>query len=214
MEAAAQETALRVPYRVRMNHIEACNCNVGCSCQFVGFPDRDGCEFMIAYEMTEGSYGDVDLAGVRAVVGMVYPGAIHEGNGRGVLFVDESVSDEQADALAEIFYGRAGGMPWEALAGTFESFEGPIRKPIEISAAGTRSSFRVPGVCEVVQRPVKDPVSGEDKNVHIRYPDGGFFWEESSVCTTDVMRMDYDGLRFEHPGWFASTAVAEWTNQA
>ena len=40
MTAATPEATTRTPYRVRMNHIEACNCNVGCGCQFVGYPDR------------------------------------------------------------------------------------------------------------------------------------------------------------------------------
>ena len=207
-------TSQRTAYRIKMNHLEACNCQHGCNCQFGGYPNEGYCEFLIAYDITEGRYGDVDLAGTKVVVIMKYPGAIHDGDGEGVFFVDDHASDEQVAALEEIWRGRAGGMPWEALAGTLRSFEGPVRSPIEVKLDGARSGFRVPGVLEVQQTPLVNPVTGEEKQVQIRYPKGGFFWDSADCATTASMQADYGGIRFSHPGKFASVAVAEWSNQA
>lgn len=53
-------------------------------------------------------------------------------------------------------------MLWEALAGTVGSFEGPIRQPIEMTVKGNRSGFRIPGLVEMRQTPIKDVVSGTD----------------------------------------------------
>src|SRR5688572_11384189 len=139
----AAETA--TPYRVKAESVEACNCPHGCNCQFAGFPNEGKCEFIVGYEVKDGTFGTVKMNGVRAVIVAKYPKAIHEGNGHVVLFIDDKATNEQADALATILSGKMGGMPWEALAGTIGKFEGPIRKPVEITIAGERSTVRVPG---------------------------------------------------------------------
>jgi hypothetical protein len=159
-------------------------------------------------------FGTVRLDGASFVVICIYPGAIHEGNGTVVLFVAESLTDAQAGAIAQILSGQHGGMPWEALAGTVTSFEGPVRAKIEMTVNGTRSSFRIPGVLELRQTPIKDAVSGDDKEVHIVYPKGGFFWNDGNVCTTAAMNASHGQLRFAHPGGYAAHAIARWTNEA
>lgn len=203
-----------IPYRITTHHLETCNCNHGCGCQFGGFPDRDGCESILGYEIIEGSYGDVDLAGVRAVEAAAWPGAIHEGGGRAVLFVDEKATDEQVEALVAILSGQAGGMPWEALATTIDRVDGPIRAPIEMTVDGRRSTFRVPGFVEVDMRPLENPVSGEEQDVHITYPSGGLMWDDGAIGTTGTMRLEYEDFRMEHPGGFAAYATPTWTNQS
>jgi hypothetical protein len=77
-------------YRVKAESVEACNCQHGCNCQFAGVPNEGRCEFIIGYEVKDGTFGLVSLDGVRAVVAAKYPKAIHEGNGHVVLFIDES----------------------------------------------------------------------------------------------------------------------------
>lgn len=118
----ATETAEKTAYRVKAESVEACNCPHGCDCQFTGFPNEGKCEFIIGYDVKDGSFGKVSLNGVRLVVAAKYPKAIHEGNGHVVLFVDDKASQEQADALVSILSGKMGGMPWEALGGTITRF--------------------------------------------------------------------------------------------
>src|SRR5205807_1836117 len=84
-------------------------------------------------------------------------------------------------AFATILSGKLGGMPWEALAGTIGKFEGPVRKPIEINVAGEKSSVRIPGAVELQLTPFRDVVSGQEKEVHIVYPKGGFFWNDAKM---------------------------------
>jgi hypothetical protein len=202
-----------VPWRMTVHNIEGCNCTRGCGCQFKGFPDDGGCEAIIAGEVKEGIYGDVNLQGVRYVIAMIYPKAIHEGNGKVAVFIDEKVSDKQADAITMILSGQAGGMPFEALAGTIAVLEGPVRKPIEMKVNGTRSNAKIPGVLEIRQTPIRDAVSGQEKEVQIVYPKGGFFWDTGNIATTDVLEANYGPVKFRHGGGFASYAVASWSNQ-
>jgi hypothetical protein len=203
----------KVPYRVRAESIEACNCQHGCNCQFAGFPNEGKCEFIVGFEVKDGRVGDVSIDGVRAVVAAKYPKAIHEGNGHVVLFIDDAATDEQANAFATVLSGQLGGMPWEALAGTIGKFEGPVRAPVEIKAAGEKSFVRVPGAIEMQLTPFKDAVSGEEKEVHIVYPKGGFFWNVGRIATTETMRAQHGDLSLEWPGKYAAAAEVNWTNQ-
>jgi hypothetical protein len=205
-------TGSRVPYRITVHNIEACNCSHGCNCQFSGFPDKGGCEALIGGEIKEGTYGEVPLAGIRYIIACMYPKAIHEGNGRVAVFIDERATPAQAEALAMILSGQAGGMPFEALAGTIGSLDGPVRAPIEMTVNGTRSSYRIPGVLELSQTPIRDAVSGQEKEVQIVYPKGGFFWDVGNITTTASMFCHHGQIRFTHPGGFASYSTPTWTN--
>lgn len=204
---------VHTPYRIKVHNVETCNCNHGCGCQFAGFPDQGNCEALLGYQVIEGFHGDVDLAGVKSAIGVKWPGAIHEGGGHAVLFVDETASPEQVDGMVQIFSGQSGGMPWEALAATLVKVEGPILKPIEMRVNGRQSSFRIGGVLDAQLSALINPVTGEEKDVHIVYPQGGFIWDDGHVGTTQSMEFTYGDLSFEHPGRFAAYATPVWTNQ-
>ena len=206
-------TPAKTPYRVKAESVEACNCRHGCNCQFQGFPNDGKCEFIVAFEVKDGRVGDVSLNGLRAVVAAKYPKAIHEGNGHVVLFVDDKASEAQVNALATVMSGQLGGMPWEALAGTIGRFEGPIRMPVEIKLAGEKSHVRVPGAIELQLTPIRDAVSGEEKEVHIVYPKGGFFWDDARIATTEAMRAKHGEFGFEWPARYAASAEVHWSNQ-
>jgi hypothetical protein len=209
---SAAQTA-KTSYRIKADSVEACNCQHGCNCQFQGYPNEGKCEMIMGFAIKDGRVGNVSLNGVRAVVAGKYPNAIHEGNGHVVLFIDDTASEEQASAFATVLSGQLGGMPWEALAGTISKFEGPIRRPIEITIAGEKSSARIAGAVELQLTPIRDAVSGEPKEVRIVYPKGGFFWNEASIATTEAMRAQHGDFRLEWPGKYAAASEVNWTNE-
>lgn len=84
---------------------------------------------------------------------------------------------------------------------------------IEITVAGERSEVRVPGAVELQLTPLRDPVTGKEKEVHITYPKGGFFWDDARVATTTSMRADVGDLHIHWPNRYASAAEVNWTNQ-
>lgn len=213
MTATAPQTTERTAYRVRALSVEACSCKHGCNCQFGGFPNEGICEFIIGYEVREGRYGEVDLAGARFAIAAKYPNAIHEGNGHVACFIDPAVSDEQVNAIVSILTGQAGGMPWEAIAGTVTRLDGPIRNPVEISADGVNATVRVPGAIELETAPLRNPVTGAVNEVHITYPGGGFFWDEGNIVTTSAMRVTHEDLKMDWTEQYAAIAEVNWTNQ-
>lgn len=209
----ATATTGKVAYRVKADSIEACNCQHGCNCQFEGVPNEGKCEFIIGYIIKQGKFGNTVLDGLKAAIVAKYPNAIHEGHGHVALFIDRAATDDQANAFAAILSGQMGGMPWEALAGTVERFDGPVRQDVEVQVNGERSVVRVPGVLELEMTPLRDPISGAEKEVHISYPKGGFFWNDARVGTTTKMRVDYGDLHISWPSRYAAMAEVNWTNE-
>ncbi|RJX65323.1 DUF1326 domain-containing protein [Vibrio sinensis] len=199
---------------LEMHQIESCNCSHGCGCQFAGFPDSDtgGCEALIGFSVKSGHLGNLDLTGIKIVLAASWPKAIHEGNGRAILFIDSSVQEDKINAIATIFSGQAGGMPFEALAGTFSQIEGPIICAIAMNTDDHRPSFSIADIVNVQHIPLTDPMTGEDKKVSISFPDGGFLWNEGIIGTTKAMSLNHPAFSFEHVGRFAAKAEVKWGN--
>ena len=174
-------TADRTRWQMTGQGYEFCNCDFGCGCNFGGFPNsKDGsCRALVGFTVSTGRCGDVDLAGVKGAGIFVWPKAIHEGNGKAAFIVDPSTSQSQVDALAQIFTGKLGGMPWELLGPTFEVV-GLTKAKITVEGSGRKSTFRIEGVGEGRGDTLKNPVSGEDQIVNVDLPTG-FIWKKGEA---------------------------------
>ena len=203
----------QTPYRVEGVFLETCNCDAGCNCNLGGFPDHGSCEALIGIHVSEGTFGDVDLFGMKVVPAIKWPKAIHEGNGAAAIFIDESASQDQANGIATILTGQAGGMPWELLATTLTSLDSPHLKSIKMDVNGRNSGFSIDGILEAKLTPLINPVTGEENEVHIVFPGGGLTWDDGDTATTSVMKVDYGDIKFDYTGQSAFFALIEWTNQ-
>lgn len=176
---------------------EFCNCDFGCGCNFGGFPNsEDGsCRALVGHAIAEGRCGDVDLSGVRCAMLIAWPKAIHEGNGKAVFVVDPAASDKQVEALAEIYGGKLGGLPFEILAPTLEVV-GLARNRITIEGSGRKSVLRVEGIGEGRGDTFKNPVTGEEHLADVVLPQGGFIWSRGQ-CGQGSFRASASGLTVE-----------------
>jgi hypothetical protein len=181
---------------------EFCNCNPGCTCNFGGFPSSaDGaCKALIANRIDHGRFGDVDLSGITAIAIADWPKAIHEGNGRVVFVVPPATTDAQVNALAQIYTGQAGGMPWEMLGTTF-TVAGLVKADIRIDDKGMHSGITIPGVGEATGTTLKNPVTGEDNRVKIVL-DTPLMWKEGD-CGLGSFHVESSGiaLDFKDTNW-------------
>jgi len=203
----------KTPYRIKGVFLESCNCDSGCNCNFGGFPDHGSCEGLIGIKIDEGKIGDTDLSGMKVVLAAKWPKAIHDGDGAAAIYIDESASEEQVSGLATILTGQAGGMPWEILATTLSSLDGPHMKSINMDVNGRNSGFSIDGICEVKFTPLLNPVTGDENEVHIVFPGGGLIWDDGDNARTAVMKVDTGAIKFDHTGQSAIFAPVEWTNQ-
>jgi hypothetical protein len=204
-------TATTTAWRLKGTGYEFCNCQPGCTCNFSGYPtSSDGsCKAAVANRITEGHCGDVDLSGVTALMIVDWPKAIHDGNGKAVFVVPPEVSDSQLDALAQIYTGQLGGMPWEILGTTYEVV-GVVRADVDLDDDGINSGFRVPGVGEAKGTTLKNPVTGEDHHAAIVL-ETGFIWKRGD-CGQGSFDVEAEGihLSFKDSNWIYYDF--DWTN--
>jgi hypothetical protein len=121
----------------------------------------------------------VDLSGLKLASLLAWPRAIHEGNGKAVFVVEPSTTDRQIEALAQIFTGKLGGLPWSILGTTYEVV-GLVKASIVIEGQGRKSRFHAEGVGAGRGDTLKDPVTGEDHLVNLDLPQG-FIWKRGEV---------------------------------
>ena len=81
----------------------------GCPGQFNALWMTGHCEALLAWQISEGYFGNTRLDGVRFARLYWWPGPIHEGNGVRRTIVDEKASKEQRDALIALDSGQHGG---------------------------------------------------------------------------------------------------------
>jgi len=135
------------------------------------------------------------------------------GNGAAAVFIDESASEAQVTGIATILTGQAGGMSSELLPSTFTSLDGPHMKQIKMNVNGRNSNFRIYGILEAQLAPLKNPVTGDDNEVHIVFPGGGLIWDDGDTATTSAMKVDQGDSKFDYAGQSAFFAAIEWTNR-
>lgn len=191
---------------------EFCNCDFGCGCNFGGFPNsKDGsCRAFVGMHIRKGHCGDVDLSGLKCAAILVWPKAIHEGNGQCVFIVEPTIQDAQLEALAQIFGGKLGGMPWELLGPTFEVV-GLEKVKITIEGQGRKSTFRAEGVGEGRGDAFKNPVTGEEHLANLDLPDG-FIWTRGE-CGQGSFKASSGNVSvdFQKTNWIFYTF--DWSNR-
>lgn len=196
-------------WKMKAKYYEACNCALGCPCNMNGFPTDGTCEGSIAFQVIEGEREGVDLAGAKVAGAVKWPGAIHEGNGVMVVFID--ATEKQQQALLPILMAQDPGLPWEILAATVSEIHGPFFETIDIKDNGTDSSVRVGNKFEVLMESFTDPVSGDRHEARMVLPTG-FIFTDGQICTTTVNRLNADGVSFDHAGRNAYYADVEWSS--
>lgn len=197
-------------WRIKARYYEACNCAYGCPCNMNGFPTHGNCEGSLSFHVLEGERDGVDLSGAKVVGAVKWPGAIHDGNGTLVVFVDGN--EAQQEALVAILTAQDPGLPWEILASTVSEIHGPFFEPIEIHDDGTDSTVRVGDKFHVQMESFTNPVSHEKHEVHMVLPDG-FIFQDGRIATTSVNKLDADGVTFDHAGNNAYYSEVEWSSE-
>lgn len=190
---------------------EFCNCNPGCTCNFSGFPSSsDGsCKAMVGNDIVEGSCGDVDLAGVKAIAVIDWPHAIHDGNGKAVFIVAPETTDEQIQCLSQIYTGQLGGDPWAILGTTYEVV-GLVKAPISFEGAGVKATMTAEGVGHATGASLKNPVTGEPHQAQIVLPDG-FIWKKGE-CGVGTFQVEAEGVRLDYTDTNWIYYEFDWSN--
>lgn len=204
-------------WRMQGEYLKNCNCVAGCPCDTHGYPGpHDNCEAVIGMNVQEGSFDDTDLTGVKYLVLVHWPGALHEGNGTAEVYIDEGTSDEQRQALGQILSGEAGGPIFEILSSIITTTHGPHFVPIEweFDKEARRARVAVEGKIETVSEPLTIPASeeGEEQRIRVQMPNG-FEYKEAEVAHAKVLSSSGE-VKLDWKDTHSSLAHVEHTNEA
>jgi hypothetical protein len=128
-------------YQLEGRLLEVCTCNILCPCWVGEDPDGGTCDGLFAWHFDKGSVNGTDVTGrTFGWIGHI-PGNILEGNWRIVVFLDEDVTDEQEQALLDVWTGKLGG-PIADLAQLVGEVISVERVPIEFAVEGAKGTVK------------------------------------------------------------------------
>lgn len=185
----------------------ACNCDYGCPCNFNARPTHGKCEGGWTWHVQHGSFEAVPLDGLNFSVYVNWPGAIHEGNGEGVLLVDERADDRQREAIGTLVRGGVGG-PWGVLAWTWPTLHGPIAVPYEVELNGVATRIKAGTVLEVESTTIRNPVTGAEVHPGVVLPEG-IIVKQADLGCSKVFRVE-GGIRMDHSGQYTSVGPFDY----
>jgi hypothetical protein len=201
-------------WRMKGEYLKNCNCLASCPCDTIGTPaPNDFCEGFVAMNIAEGNFDGVDLSGVKWAGTVHFPGAMHEGNGDIEAYIDEQATQQQRDALLQIFSGKAGGPLFEILNAVCPNFKGVQYVPIswQFDKEARRAHVKVGDYVETKTEPLKVIPTGDEQRVIVRMP-GGFEYKEMEVAQAVELRSS-GAIKFDWKNTHSSLAVVEQTDK-
>jgi hypothetical protein len=212
-------------------HIEGewyknCNCDAGCPCDFNQRPTKGFCEGMVAMRVTKGHFEDVDLGGVKWGVVVHWPGALHEGNGEAVPFVDSDTTEEQRNAIFEIASGKHGDTLMEVFSFICPTVHQPVIAPVEweFDLDSRSGRIRVGDLLETEVETLRGIEPPDPYRVLVRIPGGMEYTGPNSEAETALtkrlvthgaieldIRDGHSSMAYVHHGSDVSTGTFEPT---
>ena len=202
---------MTTPWKYQAELIAACNCDWGCPCNFNAKPTNGYCEGAYALHITSGVCGDTRLDGLKYALSGTWPRALHEGNGTAKIWIDETASEQQRNAVDEIVKGKHGGMPWMVLAATIDNWLATAYVPFEWNFDGPRSSYKAGTEIQTALDSMHNPVSGAEASATILLPNG-LVCKELHPTATKVFSVFSKGLKIAAPGKYGFYAVTDHGN--
>ena len=129
-------------WSLKGTYAEACTCDAPCPCTMLSDPTEGTCTALVGWQVTEGEFDGLSLAGLNVAMAVHTPGNMADGDWRAALYLDERASPEQQEALGKIFGGQAGGHPAE-LVGFVGEVAGVQVAPVTIETDGRGGRFRI-----------------------------------------------------------------------
>ena len=188
--------------------IVACNCDYGCPCNVNGRPSLGKCEGGWTWRIDEGRYGETSLDGLAFSIFADWPGAIHEGGGKAISFIDARADDAQREALTTLARGEAGG-PWGVFATTYE-LEEPQPAAFDVHVDGERTHYTVRGGTELQVETIRNPVTGNEVHPRLQLPEG-LLVKELELYRSKTFTVS-GTVAYDHSGRYAALGGFSYTS--
>ncbi len=187
----------------------SCNCEVYCPCVLSlgkARPSQGVCYSWWGFRIAEGHAGPTRLEGLNVGLILEVPGPMEQGNWTLGLYLDERARPPAAEALTEIFTGRAGGPPgwWSMMIATFL---GTRLVPIKFEAEGRGWRFTIPKIVDGLI----EPVPGARGDGLVRIVNSRYFAAADLVVSTGARSRIRDwGRNWDFTGKSAEYGRLDW----
>jgi hypothetical protein len=164
--------------------------------------------------ISEGDFEGTDLRGLKWAVLVHWPKALHDGDGTGVVYIDESADEGQREALGKILSGQAGGPIFEILSQIITTVHGPHYVPIEweFDQEARKARLAVDGQFETESAPLSIPATDDEQRISVQMP-GGFEYKQAEVAEATLLSSSAE-VKFDWKGTHSSLAKIEHTDEA
>jgi len=141
-------------YTLEGQLLEVCTCNTLCPCWVGEDPDGGTCDGVLSWHVERGSINGTDVSGRTFTILAHIPGNILEGNWRVVVYVDDRATDEQQQALLDVWTGKLGG-PIADLAQLVGEVLAVERAPVifQVEGKGIAGRFAIGSAIEAELEP-------------------------------------------------------------
>lgn len=191
--------------------VEYCSCDMGCPCESMANPTQGHCTGVIAFIIDKGHCDGVSLDGMKVAATFYFPRAIHHGDGHMQPILEDTVSEEQKDAIFYILSGedQPVGTMFQIFSIIVEHHHDPImaKLDMEIDVKARSARIEVPQSLWARSESIRNPVTDEEHRILTVLPDGWVFHEgEGAVGHTKSI----GDLKFELDRSHSSLAYVAW----
>lgn len=181
-----------------------CSCAVACPCTFAQAPDNNICEYVLFWHIQEGHFGDVELNDLCVAQIGSFEGNLwgYDARGRAGRIIDDRASDDQANAISEIYSGNVGGW-WAKFGECFprgREFLGTERARFcfEVAPNQSRWGVDIPGKVKAWAKALSGPTSTPGEPPRRSSPPGSEMGPgqivtlgKSTVCQVNVFGLNH-----------------------
>ena len=183
-------------WKLTGTYFEACSCDIACPCTFLSAPTKGECTAVAGWHVDNGNFAKVTLEGLNIALAVHAPGHMLEVKWRAALYFDNTASEDQKNALTQIFTGQVGGHMAKMVSFVSEVM-GIVSVPIKYESNGKQRRLKIGDVAEVEIEAIQDE-GGADvtinnaplgiapgfplivaKSKKLNYKDHGLQWEIS-----------------------------------
>jgi hypothetical protein len=184
-------------WNLKGSYAETCSCELMCPCNlsFDHGATYEFCRATLAFNIREGQVDGTDIGGRKVVVIIDTPKVMTDGDWRLGMFIDSDASQEQFDALVQVFSGQLGG-PMGGLAPLVGEIVGVERARIELDDDALR--HRV-SVADAIEFEVEDIVPfGVETGEPVRFSGMAHpVAPDLTMAEAKSSRIDAFGIRYE-----------------
>ena len=132
--------------------LEVCTCNILCPCWVGEDPDGGTCTGVLSWHIANGSVNGTDVSGRTFTILTFIPGNILAGNWRVIVYVDDGATDQQQQALLDVWTGKLGG-PVADLAQLVGEVVAVERQPVTFQVEGVAGRLTIGNAVEAELEP-------------------------------------------------------------